>query len=119
LLERATAQQDLRLRLPKVPDFTAQTHSLIEALLAHQLVCEEGRESDGRMIYRVTDEGHATGMKSLVPRMNRAAAEALLEEVLARIASINSDGGESSAPISPKARISATSPRHQAGALAD
>lgn len=80
------------VRLPKVPDFTAQTHSLIEALLNHQLVCEEGRQSDGRMVYRVTDEGHATGMKSLVPRMNRAAAEALLEEVLARVARINSDG---------------------------
>jgi predicted nucleotidyltransferase len=79
------------LRLPKVPDFTAQTHGLIEALLAHQLVYEEGRESDGRMVYRVTDEGHATGMKSLAPRMNRAAAEALLEEVLARVARINSD----------------------------
>lgn len=80
------------VRLPKVPDFTTQIDSLIEALLAHELICEEGPESDGRMVYRVTDEGHATGMKSLVPRMNRAAAEALLEEVLARVARINSDG---------------------------
>lgn len=80
------------VRLPKVPDFTVQTHGLIEALLAHELICEEGRESDGRMVYRVTDEGHATGMKSLVPRMNRAAAEALLEEVLARVEGINRDG---------------------------
>ncbi|MDH2348146.1 hypothetical protein [Bradyrhizobium sp. SSUT77] len=80
------------LRLPTVPDFTAQTHSLIEALLAYQLICEEGRESDGRVVYRVTDEGHATGMKSLIPRMNRAAAAALLEEVLTRVARINSDG---------------------------
>jgi len=80
------------LRLPKAPDFTAQTYSLIEALLAHQLVYEVGQDSDGRMVYRVTDEGHATGMKTLVPRMNRTAAEALLEEVLARVAGINSDG---------------------------
>jgi predicted nucleotidyltransferase len=80
------------LRLPKVPDFMAQTHSLIEALLAHELICEEGREGDGRIVYRVTDEGHATGMKSLIPRMSRAAAEALLEEVLVRVARINSDG---------------------------
>jgi predicted nucleotidyltransferase len=70
----------------------AQTHSLIEALLAHELICEEGRESDGRVVYRVTDEGHATGMKSLIPRMSRAAAEALLEAVLTRVARINSDG---------------------------
>jgi hypothetical protein len=73
------------VRLPKMPDFMAQTHSLIEALLAHELICEEGRENDGRIVSRVTDEGHATGMKSLVPRMSRAAAEALLEEVLARV----------------------------------
>lgn len=78
--------------MPKVPDFAAQTHSVIEALLAHELICEVGREGDGRIIYRVTDEGHATGMKSLVPRMSRTAAEALLEEVLARVARINSDG---------------------------
>ncbi|WP_316399331.1 hypothetical protein [Bradyrhizobium sp. 33ap4] len=80
------------VRLPKVPSFTVQTHGLIEALLAHDLICEEGRESDGRMVYRVTDEGHATGMKFLVPRMNRAAAAALLKEVLARAERINSDG---------------------------
>ncbi|WP_146006703.1 hypothetical protein [Bradyrhizobium forestalis] len=69
------------------------------------------------MVYRVTDDGHATGMKFLVPRMNRAAAEKLLEEVLERIARINSDGEllpmsqkcACSAPISPKAMISATS----------
>jgi|GEM_PF-6799642 len=79
------------LRLPKVPDFTSQTNRLIDALLGYELIREVGRESDGRMVYRVTDEGHATGMKSLVPRMNRAAADALLEEVLARVASINSD----------------------------
>lgn len=80
------------VRLPKVPDFTVQSQGLIEALLAHELICEEGRESDGRMVYRVTDEGHATGMKSLGPRMNRDAAEALLEEVLARVEEINRDG---------------------------
>lgn len=32
------------VRLPKVPDFTVQTQGLIEALLAHELICEEGRE---------------------------------------------------------------------------
>lgn len=80
------------VRLPKVQDFTLQTHGLIGALLAQELICDEGRESDGRTVYRVTDEGHATGMKSLVPRMNRAAAEALLAEVLARVARINNDG---------------------------
>jgi hypothetical protein len=69
-------------RLPKIPDFTPQTCCLIDALLAHELIREEGRETDGRTVYRVTDEGHATGMKSLVPRMNRAAAEALLQEAV-------------------------------------
>ncbi|UPJ49346.1 hypothetical protein IVB30_41515 [Bradyrhizobium sp. 200] len=80
------------VRLPKVPDFAAQTHGLIEALLADELIREGGREGDGRILYRVTYDGHATGMKSLVPRMSRAAAEALLEDVIARIARINSDG---------------------------
>ncbi|WP_439373494.1 hypothetical protein [Bradyrhizobium sp. DASA03120] len=79
------------VRLPKVPDFADETRGLIEALLAQKLICEEGRESDGRMVYRVTDEGHATGMKSLVPRMDRAAAESLLKEVLSRVESINRD----------------------------
>jgi predicted nucleotidyltransferase len=78
--------------LPKVPDFASQTHSLIEVLIARELICEDGCESDGRVVYRVTDEGHATGMKSLVPRMNRAAADALLQEVLERVAKINTDG---------------------------
>lgn len=78
--------------LPKVPDFAPQTHSLIEALIARELIREEGCESDGRVIYRVTDEGHATGMKSLVPRMNRAAAEVLLQEVIERVSKINADG---------------------------
>jgi hypothetical protein len=77
--------------LPKAPDFAAQTHSLIAALLAHELICEESWESDGRIL-RVTDEGHATGMKSLVPRVSRVAAGALLQEVLERVARINSDG---------------------------
>ncbi|WP_439370722.1 hypothetical protein [Bradyrhizobium sp. DASA03120] len=79
------------VRLPKVQDFTGQTHGLIEALPAHELICEEGRESDGRVVYRVTDEDHATGMKSPTSRVNRTAAEALLEEVLARVESINGD----------------------------
>ena len=79
------------VRLPKVPDFMAQANSLIEAMLAQDLIREEGRESDGRMVYRVTDDGHAAGMKSLIPRMSRAAAESLLEEVLARVDKINSD----------------------------
>ena len=78
-------------RLPKIPDFAPQTRSLIEALLAHELIREEGHEADGRIVYRVTDNGHATGMKRLVPRMTRSAAEALLREALARIAKINCD----------------------------
>ncbi|MCK1585373.1 hypothetical protein IVB03_38890 [Bradyrhizobium sp. 168] len=58
------------VRLPKVPDFTLQTHGLIGALLAQELICDDRRESDGRTVYRVTDEGHATGMKSLGFRLN-------------------------------------------------
>jgi len=80
------------VRLPKVPDFATQTHDLIEALLAYELICKGGQESDGRTVYRVTDKGRATGMKSLVPRMSRTAADALLEEVLARVVKINNDG---------------------------
>ncbi|MEW6641714.1 MAG: hypothetical protein AB1586_14515 [Pseudomonadota bacterium] len=79
------------VRLPKVPDLPAQARNLIEALLAHDLIREDDRESDGRIIYRVTGKGHATGMKTLVPRMTRAAAEALLQKTLERIAKINSD----------------------------
>jgi hypothetical protein len=78
-------------RLPDAPDFSVQTKSLIEALIAHELICEESRESNGRIVYRVTDKGHATGMKNLVSRMSRTAAEALLQEALERIARINSD----------------------------
>ena len=79
-------------RLPKIPDFAPQTRSLIEALLAHKLIQEGGHDADGRIVYRVTDNGHATGMKSLVPRMTRPAAEALLREALERVAKINRDG---------------------------
>jgi hypothetical protein len=77
--------------LPKVPDFTAPAGKLIEALLAHELISENCRESDGRMLYRVTDKGHAVGMKTLVPRMSRAKAEALLKDTLERIANVNAD----------------------------
>jgi hypothetical protein len=79
------------VRLPMVPDFTDPARKLIEALLAHELISEDGRQSDGRMLYRVTDKGHAVGMKTLVPRMSRAKAEALLKEALDRIANVNAD----------------------------
>ncbi|MGN8544397.1 hypothetical protein ACQPTN_04910 [Bradyrhizobium sp. 13971] len=80
------------VRLPKAPDFPTQTRNLIEALLAHDLIREDGRESgDSRIVYRVTDKGHASGMKTLVPRMTRAVAEALLQQTLERIAKINVD----------------------------
>jgi predicted nucleotidyltransferase len=79
------------VRLPKAPDLSARARNLIEALLAHDLIREEDRNSDGRIVYRVTDKGHATGMKTLVPRMTRATAEDLLQKTLERIAKINID----------------------------
>ncbi|SEC95465.1 hypothetical protein [Bradyrhizobium erythrophlei] len=79
------------VRLPKAPDLSAQARNLIEALLAHDLIRRGDRESDGRIVYHVTDNGHATGMKTLVPRMTRSTAEALLQKTLERIAKINSD----------------------------
>lgn len=68
------------VRLPKAPNLSAEAHNLIEALLAHDLIREEDRESDGRIVYRVTDKGHATGMKTLVPRMSRARCRGLTPE---------------------------------------
>ena len=79
------------VHLPKAPDFTGPARKLIEALLAHELIGEDGQESDGRMLYRVTDKGHAVGMKTLVPRMSRDKAEASLKEALERIAKVNAD----------------------------
>jgi hypothetical protein len=79
------------VRLPKVPNFSARARKLIEALLESKLISEDGRESDGRMLYRVTDKGHAVGMKTLVPRMSRDKAETLLREALERIAKVNAD----------------------------
>jgi len=77
--------------LPKVPDFTAPAGKLIEALLAYELISEDGRQSNGHMLYRITDKGHAVGMKTLVPRMSRAKAEALLKGALERIGNVNAD----------------------------
>lgn len=39
---------------PNIPDFASETRSLIDALLAHKLIQEEGQETDGRTIYHVT-----------------------------------------------------------------
>ena len=77
--------------LPKTPDFNARARKLIKALLESNLISGDVRESDGRMLYRVTDEGHAVGMKTLVPRMSRDKAETLLKEALERIAKVNAD----------------------------
>jgi predicted nucleotidyltransferase len=77
--------------LPKVPDFTASTQKLIDALLEQELIKEDGRQSNGRMLYRVTDKGNAFSMTNLVQRMDRAKAEALLKDVLRRVAEINTD----------------------------
>ncbi|MGV7213935.1 hypothetical protein [Bradyrhizobium sp. UFLA05-112] len=79
------------VRLPNAPDLPAQTRNLIEALLARDLIREDDRKSDGRIVYRITDKGHATGMKTLAPRMTRSTAEALLQKTLQRIAKINND----------------------------
>jgi predicted nucleotidyltransferase len=71
----------------KIPDQTRPARALIKQLLKDGFI--EPYTRFEKEAYRCTLKGNAFRMTDFVPRMNRAKAEALLKDVLDRVADIN------------------------------
>lgn len=72
----------------RIPDQTAAARALVDQLLNDGMVqrCKDHRD---RSAYTTTMKGNALAMTGLVQRINRAKAEKLLQDVLARVTEIN------------------------------
>ena len=79
-----------RIQLQRIPDQRAAAEKLIAALSTDGYIEESRRDpTNNKVIYCCTMKGGALGLTRLVRRMNRAKAEALLKDMLARVAEIN------------------------------
>ena len=80
------------VRIPKMPDFSTPAQVLFDHLLAEGYIeRKSSADTNGGIPHRTTVRGQALLMTRLVPRINRAKAEALLNDVLERVAAINAD----------------------------